>query len=371
MKRFWRILIIVFITVAVVFYLHTKPKNLYKLSNKVDIKINSVLTSLGIGDENIIRHLRVEKKSETAKWIEVIKTIKTEEKIPDIITEIKAKLKEYGVLVEFDKNYNVLLVSKNGSILNKVFFSSLKPAKFKAIIIIDDLGYRKDELTDFLALGIPLTYAILPFEKNSSYIAGELKKNNQEYFLHQPMEPEGYPKVNPGKAAILLDMPKEKIEKMVLKNLRNVDGVIGVNNHMGSAFTKNEKKMKEFLNIVKQKNIIFVDSYTSHKSVAYKTAISMGIPALQNEVFLDNEDNLEYILKQLSLFKKLIKRNGNCVAIGHIQKKYLPEALSKIIPEFQKEDIEFLTVSEYIKNEPADLQAKNKSRTRVKPIGRY
>lgn len=354
MKKFWRILIIIPLTVAVIFYIQTKPKNFSGLSNEVDIKINSVLTDFGIGDKDITRYLRIERKSKTAKWVEVIKTVKTDRKISDIVAGIRIALKRYGVSVEFDEKYNVLLISKDESLLNKNFFSSLKPPKFKAVILIDDIGYKKDELPDFISLGIPFTYCILPYEKHSSYNARELKKNNQEYFLHQPMEPEDYPKINPGKAAILLNMPQEKIEKTVLKNLENIGGADGINNHMGSGFTKDEKKMREFLNIVKQKNIIFADSYTSNKSVAYKTAISMGIPSLQNEVFLDNEDNLEYILKQLSVFKKIIKRNGKCVAIGHIHKKNLPEALSRIIPEFRKEGIVFLTVSEYIKSISAE-----------------
>lgn len=348
MKKIRRFLIIVSVTVAVIFYFHTKPKNFSGISNEVDIKINSVLTSFGIGDENIARHLRIERKSKTAKWVEVIKTVKTDRKIADIVAEIRIKLKKYGLSVKFEEKYNVLLISKNESLLNKIFFSSLKPPKFKAVILIDDIGYKNNELPDFMALGIPLTYCILPYEKYSSYNAGELKKNNQEYFLHQPMEPEDYPKIDPGKTAILLNMPQEKIEKIVLKNLKNIDSAAGINNHMGSAFTKDEKKMKEFLNIVKQKNIIFADSSTSNKSIAYKTAISMGIPSIQNEVFLDNEDSPEHILKQLLIFKKRIKQNGKCVAIGHIHKKNLPEALSKIIPEFQKEGIVFLTVSEYI-----------------------
>ena len=340
----------------VTFYLRTRPENFSALSNKIDIKINSVLTGFGITDENIIRHMRIEKKSQTAKWIEVIKNIKTDKKIDDIIMEIKIELEGYSVKTDFSEKNNLLLISipdrinRGQVILNKIFFSAYIPSKFKVAIIIDDLGYRENELTDFLALGIPLTYSILPYERYSSYLAGELKKNNQEYFLHQPMEPEGYPKINPGKRAILLSTPQKKIKKIVLENLKNIDGVSGINNHMGSAFTKNRKKMEKFLEVVKQRNLIFVDSWTSSKSVAYKTAVSKDIPSAKNGIFLDNEDNLEYILKQFSILKKRIKKNGKCVAIGHINRKNLPVAFSKIIPDFKKEGITFLTVSEYIKD---------------------
>lgn len=350
MKKIWRVIFLIILTAGVIFYLRQRPENYSSDAVKIDIRINKVLTSFGISDENIIKNFRIQKRTQTAKWIQFVKEINADKKTSDIITEIKISLSEFAVEVNFDKTLNLLTVSINGNILNKILFLPAKPLKYKAAIIIDDVGYKIDELENFLSLSIPLTFSVLPFEKYSAYLDEKLKKQNCEFLLHQPMEPEGYPKVNPGKAAILLDMSAEKIEKKVKKNLANVDGAIGINNHMGSAFTQNKIKMEEFLKVVKEKNLIFVDSFTSPKSIAYKTAKAMKITALQNEVFLDNEDNFEYILKQLSLFKKRIKRDGSCIAIGHIHKKNLPPALSKMIPEFEKEEITFLTVSEYIKH---------------------
>ena len=333
-----------------IFYLRQQPENHSSLANKIDIQINKVLVSFGIADDNILKNFRIQKRTQTAKWVQFVKEINTDKKITDIVTEIRISLSEFGVKIDFDETLNLLTVSINGNILNKILFLPVARLKYKAAIIIDDVGYKSDELDSFLSLSIPLTFSVLPFEKHSVYLCDKLKKQNCEFLLHQPMEPEGYPKVNPGKAAILLNMSDDEIEKKVKKNLANVDGAIGINNHMGSAFTQNKIKMEEFLKIVKEKNLLFVDSFTSPKSVAYKTAKAMGIPALQNEVFLDNEDNFEYIFKQLLLFKKRIKRDGGCIAIGHIHKKNLPAAVAKMIPEFEKEEITFLTVSEYLKH---------------------
>ncbi|MDD5687113.1 MAG: divergent polysaccharide deacetylase family protein [Elusimicrobia bacterium] len=353
MKKLWRLLILVIICIIIIFYFRSRPEDLSTLSNQIDIKINKILTDSGVTNEEVVRNLRIEKESKVAKWIEVNKDIKTDtKKIADIVVKVKVGLEEYyGVNTDFDGKNNLLLILKNGIILNKILFLPAKPVKLKAAILIDDIGYKKDELESFLKLNIPLTYSILPYERYSAYLVSELKKNNQEYFLHQPMEPERYPTVNPGKAAILLNMSAKEIENMVLRNLKNVEGVTGVNNHMGSAFTQDKSKITEFLNVIKQKNLIFVDSSTSNKSVAYKVAVNMNIISRRNEVFLDNEDNLEYILKQLYLLKKKVEKNDGCVAIGHIHTKNLPLALYKVIPEFKKAGISFLTVSEYVKNE--------------------
>ena len=347
MKRAWWFFVFVVLTICIVFYLWQRPKNYFTLANKIDIKINKVFVGFGITDENITKNLRIQKITKTAKWVQFVKDIKTDIKIEDIVTEIKVSISEFGVEINYDGLLNTILVTKDGNILNKIFFLEREAIKFKAVIIIDDVGYKKDELEDFLSLGIPLTFSILPFEKYSNYHADELKKQSHEFLLHQPMESEGYPKINPGKASILISMTADEIKKKVLSNLGNVEGATGINNHMGSAFTCNKTKMEEFLEVVCGKNLIFVDSFTSPKSVACETANAMGVASLQNEVFLDNEDNLEYILKQLALFKKKIKKYGGCVAIGHVHRKNLCMALSKIIPEFQKEGITFLTVSQY------------------------
>ncbi|MFH1540439.1 MAG: divergent polysaccharide deacetylase family protein [Elusimicrobiota bacterium] len=352
MKKIWRLIILVILVVAIMFYLRLQLEDYSSIANKVDIKINKVLISFGISDQNITKNLRIQKRTQTAKWVQYVKDITTDKKVENIFIETKISLSEFGVEIDFDKTLNLLTVSKNGNILNKILFLpvlSAKPIKYKAIIIIDDVGYKSDELEDFLSLSIPLTFSILPFEKYSNYFADKLKKQNCEFLLHQPMEPKNYPKINPGKFAILLNMSVDNIEKKVLKNLQNVEGAVGINNHMGSAFTEDKAKIEAFLKVVKKKNLIFIDSSTSSKSVAYKTAKVIGVSALQNSVFLDGKDDFEYILKQLLIFKKKIKKDGGCVAIGHIHKKNLARALSKIIPEFQKEGITFLTVSEHIK----------------------
>ncbi|OGS45655.1 MAG: hypothetical protein A2539_07210 [Elusimicrobia bacterium RIFOXYD2_FULL_34_15] len=353
MKKFWRFLVILIIIIGITLYLRQQPENFSTLSNQIDIQCNKILTSFGIGDENVIQYLRIERKSKTVKWIEIVKQIKTDKNINDIIREIRIGLAEYGLNTNFNDKNNSFLISKDGIVLNKIFFLKYKKKTSKlkaAIIIIDDIGYKKDELSDFLSLGIPLTYSILPGEQYSSFFAKDLTRLNQEFFMHQPMEPENFPKVNPGKAAILLNMSKDNIEKHVLKNLKSVDGASGINNHMGSAFTQNKQQMETFLQIVKQKGIIFVDSHTSSATVAYKTALSMHIPSLQNEVFIDGEDDVDYMLKQLRFLKILIKKYGSGIAIGHVNRKNLVKALAEIIPEFQKENISFLTVSQYLES---------------------
>jgi polysaccharide deacetylase 2 family uncharacterized protein YibQ len=166
--------------------------------------------------------------------------------------------------------------------------------------------------------------------------------------LHQPMEPLDYPKNDPGKRAILLKMTSAEVKAMLLKNISDVPFTAGVNNHMGSKVTENESKMQEVMGILKERNLLFVDSRTSSKSVAYKTAKKMGLRTAYNQVFLDSEKDLEYIKKQLDLVAKIAVKNGRVVAIGHCERKETLLALQEKLPEFKKLGITIVPVSQLV-----------------------
>ena len=350
MKTFWKIIVVLLVFASVTFYFLRQPEDISELSKQVDMKAGSTLLQLGLSDENIRKNLSVERKSNSARWLEFIKEIKTSKDRQEIYDKIKFGLEEYPVTVTLSADKGSILISKGRIVLNRITFF-VPQTRIKAAILIDDIGPDDALVDNFLKLGIPLTYCIMPFEKHSRDTAEKLAAAGQIIFLHQPMEPEGFPIVDPGSRALLLRMNEKEIRDMFEKNLSDIPGACGVNNHMGSAFTSNKEKTEYFLKYVKKKNIIFVDSFTSVTSVAYRTALGMDIPALQNECFLDNKDDIKYIIRQLELFKKSVMKNGEGIAIGHIHKKNLPAALEKVIPEFKQAGIELMTVPDYIKTE--------------------
>ena len=350
MKTVWKLLAILTVFLLASLYFLKQAEDISELSKLVDMKVNNTLLQLGISDENIKINLSVEKKSKSARWVEFIKEIKTDKDREDIFKKIKSGLEEYPVRAQFPNDKKSILIYKGDILLNRIsFFVPL--TRMKAAIIIDDLGPNIEVIDNFMKLGIPLTFSIMPYEKHSISIAQKFALEKQVFFLHQPMQPENFPEVDPGQRALLLKMNEKEIKEMFEKNIAHVVGACGVNNHMGSAFTKDKDKMEQFLQCVKKKNLIFVDSYTSPGSVAYKRAVAMGIPCLRNEFFLDNKDDFKYIISQLEFFKNFVIKNGEGVAIGHVHKKNLPLALEKIIPEFKRAGIEILTIPEYIKTE--------------------
>ena len=108
-----------------------------------------------------------------------------------------------------------------------------------------------------------------------------------------------------------------KIVRIMEENISRIPFVVGVNNHMGSRFTRYEGEVFETLQVVKEKGLFFVDSLTTGRSKAYETARNLNMPAASRNVFLDNVLEESAIIRQLSLLKKSALKHGHSVGIGH------------------------------------------------------
>jgi polysaccharide deacetylase 2 family uncharacterized protein YibQ len=137
-------------------------------------------------------------------------------------------------------------------------------------------------------------------------------------------------------------MNDEQARNKFISDLGAVPGVVGVSNHMGSAYSADEPKMRKLLAMVKERSLFYLDSYTSTKSTARSVQKALGMPLLRNDVFLDTDDDPAHIRRQFQILLKQVKRYGRAIAIGHIHKKNLVSALKEFIPECNKAGIEFV-----------------------------
>ena len=183
--------------------------------------------------------------------------------------------------------------------------------------IIDDLGYEKNIAEKLIELEFPVTLSILPFLQYSKYLAEEAYHKDQEIMLHLPMEANNS-SVNPGPGAIKSYMSEEEIKQAVRDCMASVPDISGVNNHMGSKITEDERIMKFVFEEISEfdSDLYFVDSKTSMNSIAHDLAWKMGIKSIERSVFLDNEGDMDYIKGQLLEAKELALKKGMVVAIG-------------------------------------------------------
>ena len=217
----------------------------------------------------------------------------------------------------------------------------------RVAIIIDDLGWNKESADALLNIDAPICFAILPHLPFSKIIADEAGLKHRDVLLHLPMEPYGYPHKDPGIKPLTDDMNKNDMELLIKDYISEIPHIVGINNHMGSKFTENERGMKYVMEILKDKNLFFVDSFTTPKSLAYQTAKASGVKTARRQVFLDNEEDEEYIKGQIEKLIALAQKDNTAIGIGHPHPQTI-NALQKMVPLMKENGIEIVPVSELV-----------------------
>lgn len=229
---------------------------------------------------------------------------------------------------------------------NKVFYGLKDNKKVaKIAIVIDDAGYNYNSTFEFLKSGIPLTFAYIPDIEKDKKIYNLIKECGYDLMLHIPMEPEkGKQYVE--KNAIFTNMKEDEIKSKILKYLEEYPDVIGCNNHMGSKAVKDVKVMNTIFDAIKEKNIFWLDSRTTSDGVVGRLATLNSIKFFKRDVFLDNEDEINYIRDSMEKLIKIGKKNGSAIGIGHIQSKNLIPVLKEYYNNKDKLGIQFVSLKD-------------------------
>ena len=217
-------------------------------------------------------------------------------------------------------------------------------------IVIDDFGYRKRDIDSFKRLPFPIAVSIIPFTPYDVYSATEAVKFGKTVMLHIPMEPntvsEKIEKLEKKTVGMLYtSMSDTRIRRLLIKEIERIPQAVGANNHMGSKFTKDKKKMEIVLSLLDQYGLFFLDSKTAPRNGLRRLADKMGILILERDVFLDNSRNKEYIKYQLEQLARIASKRGYAIAIGHPHKSTL-EALKEKVPELEKRGIKVVSIEE-------------------------
>jgi len=171
-------------------------------------------------------------------------------------------------------------------------------------------------------------------------------RKRREVMLHLPMEPQGYPGVNPGGNPVRVGMSREEIAAIIHQALEGLPGVTGVNNHMGSAATSDRVTMDALAEVLAELDLFFVDSMTTATSTAYDATEAAGIPSLRNRLFLDQaEPSVDGVKSLLRRLVASARATGFAVGICHPYPETVA-ALTSELSRYEREGIRFVTVSE-------------------------
>lgn len=220
--------------------------------------------------------------------------------------------------------------------------------KYKAAIVIDDMGRDISKLRELMEVDVPINIAILPYLKDSRIVAEEANERGWNVLLHIPMEPQNIEKYNPGKGALLMGMTTEEVRSAVNDGLDAVPYAIGMNNHMGSRFTEDERLMMVVLEAAKERGVFFLDSKTTNRSVGQSLARKMGVKSASRSVFLDNSQDKEYISAQIEELIRIARQRGTAIGIGHPHLETISVIREKA-DDFERAGVRLVSLEELVR----------------------
>lgn len=210
-------------------------------------------------------------------------------------------------------------------------------------IVLDDWGYNLNSLSLIKGIKYPLTISVLPNLAYSKSIAQQLGGQGFEIILHLPLEP--HEKFRLERDTIMTYMDQKTVTGILKKDLAGLPYTKGVSGHMGSRATEDARLMAVIFRELKKRNLYFLDSFVSGKSVCSLAAQEMSLRFARRDVFLDNKEEPLYIRAQIRKLKLLASEKGFAIGIGHDRRITLG-VLKEVMPELEKEGFKFIFVSE-------------------------
>ena len=244
-------------------------------------------------------------------------------------------------------NRRRFVLTAASTLLSAQTYAETRP---RIAIIIDDLGYQLGAGRRALALPGPIAFAVLPETPYGRRLAMLANEAGREVLLHLPLEAVNHEgPAEPG--GITLDMSRGAFRATFADAIATVPFAVGVSSHRGSLLTRHPGHMAWLMEEIRaREDLFFIDSYTTHESIALQVAREEGVSATRRDVFLDHERTVEAVSREFERLKKKARRKGHAVAIGHPFPETL-EVLEQQLPLLEDEGFELVTIGELIREE--------------------
>jgi polysaccharide deacetylase 2 family uncharacterized protein YibQ len=242
--------------------------------------------------------------------------------------------------------------SEEGASSPAAYRRVLPAARARIAVVIDDVGYDLDNLEQFLLFPAPISLSVLPNLPYSRESARRIVGAGKELLLHMPMEARNGE--DPGPGAIRTGQSEEEIRRLLEASFSQVPEAAGMNNHMGSLATEDERVMSVVMEYLAEHGRFYLDSRTTAQTLGASAAAGHGVPFLERDVFLDNEPGAGAIEEALVGGIELAEEKGYAVLIGHLRNPQILEILGRRMEELKRTGVELVSLSELL--EPPEVK---------------
>jgi uncharacterized protein len=187
----------------------------------------------------------------------------------------------------------------------------------KIVIILGGMGLN-EKLTTTAAKDLPgdVTMAFAPYGSDLQAQVDRARANGHEVLLQLPLEPVGFPALNPGPKTLLADNPEAQNLDQLYWHMSRFAGYTGVVNYMGGRYLASAKSVKPLLLELRKRGLLFVEDGSLPLSATLETAKSLQMNVRRAQTVIDADPNPEAINQALSLLEEEAHTNGIAIGTG-------------------------------------------------------
>lgn len=187
----------------------------------------------------------------------------------------------------------------------------------KIALLLGGMGLNQ-KLTQKAIQTLPgdVTFGFAPYGNDLQTLVNLARNRGHEIMLQLPLEPQGYPAVNPGPNTLVADAGADDNLKALRWNMSRFAGYFGVTNYMGSRFLTVSPAVQPVLAELQKRGLVFLQDASVGLSTADQVGAALRLPVRHGEVVIDASPDPASIKQALKQLEEEARAQGIAVGTG-------------------------------------------------------
>ncbi len=185
-------------------------------------------------------------------------------------------------------------------------------------VVVSGLGLSSaatEAAIDHLPAYVTLSFS--PYARRLNQWIALARAKGHEVMLDLPMEPIGYPNLDPGPHALLTSLDADQNLERLNWILRRGTSIVGLAATMGSRFIGSEDHLYPVMKELKQRGLLFLDNRAISSAATRAVSQRLDMPLLVNDRAIDEAQASRVAIdSRLAQIEHIASTNGAAVAMG-------------------------------------------------------
>lgn len=184
-------------------------------------------------------------------------------------------------------------------------------------IVVGGLGISQTGTMNAIrALPAAVTFGFSPAGNSLDRWMQEARRAGHELVLQVPLEPVGYPEINPGPNTLTVADAAAGRFDALHATLATLTNYVGVMSYMGGRFTGDATAIEPLVAELGRRGLMFLDDASSLRSLAKDTATLQGVPFAAADLTIDQTQDPADIRRQLDTLEQIARAEGSAVGVA-------------------------------------------------------